>query len=461
MLNEKAQGGKSSKWEPKSRVAIYLGHSPTHGGSVALVLNPRTLHVSPSIMLCFDDNFSTVPAMVKGEVPSNWEELVAQSEELKDYAGNELNKLWASQEFDPFHDDEEVPEPETSENFSTPQRSNKTPVNELLMPTMPDLDELTCRSTRERRVSDRLDPSAMVSKKNIPSSSIKSVLFTMVCLVLTGTSPTVFVPKTLYSKVVYHTQEINNHFDGTLNYINPLAYVTETSDNETYTFRDMLCQEDKNEFIMAMIKEIKDHEDRDHWHLFPRAQIPQGHKTILAIWSFKRKRFPDGRVMKHKARLCAHGGMQQWGVDYWETYTPVVNWLCVRALLILSVVHKYHSRSIDFLLAFPQAKLEEDVFVEFPAGVECPGSTKKQLVLKLDKNLYGLKNAAHNWFEMLSTGLQNPKIGFKQSAIYPCVFFKKDAIILTWVDDCIIFSKSLDTINQISNHYQHNTEESP
>ena len=180
------------------------------------------------------------------------------------------------------------------------------------MPTMPDLDELTCRwSSRERKAPDRFDPTAMATTKNIPTSRFKSVLFTMVCLVLSGTSPTVYAPKTLCSKVVYHTQEINKHFDGTLNYLNPLAYATEKSDNETYTFREMLQQEDKNEFIMAMIKEISDHEQREHWHLFPRADIPKDHKTILAIWSFKRKRFPDGRVMKYKARLCAHGGMQQ------------------------------------------------------------------------------------------------------------------------------------------------------
>ena len=60
---------------------------------------------------------------------------------------------------------------------------------------------------------------------------------------------------------------------------------------------------------MAMMKEIQDHENRGHMHLFPRTKIPDGQKTILAIWSFKRKRFLDGRVNKHKARLCAHGGM--------------------------------------------------------------------------------------------------------------------------------------------------------
>ena len=71
--------------------------------------------------------------------------------------------------------------------------------------------------------------------------------------------------------------------------------------------------------------------------------------------------------------------------------------------------------------------------------------------MELDKNLYGLKNAAHNWFQMLSNGLKHEKLGFKSSEIDPCVFFRKDAIILTWVDDCIIFSKDLSTITNIVN----------
>ena len=57
----------------------YLGHSPTHVGSVAMVLNPKNLHVSPQYHVIFDDNFSTVPAMVNGEIPSNWLALVEQS----------------------------------------------------------------------------------------------------------------------------------------------------------------------------------------------------------------------------------------------------------------------------------------------------------------------------------------------------------------------------------------------
>ena len=166
----------------------------------------------------------------------------------------------------------------------------------------------------------------------------------------------------------------------------------------------------------------------------------------MAIWSFKRKRFPDGTIMKYKARLCAHGGMQQWGIDYWETYAPVVNWLSVRLLLVLSIIHSWHSKSIDFVLAFPQAELDHDVFMEFPAGVCSDAGTRKEYVLKLKKNLYGLKDAAHNWFQMLSKGLTGSKLGFKPSEVDPCVFYRKDAIILTYVDDCLILSKDLKVV---------------
>ena len=118
--------------------------------------------------------------------------------------------------------------------------------------------------------------------------------------------------------------------------------------------------------------------------------------------------------------------MQQWGVDFWETYAPVVNWLSVRTLLVLSILHGYHSRSIDFVLAFPQAELKEDIFMEIPAGFS-NGELKRQYVLKLDKNLYGLKNAAFNWFQMLSDGLTNQKLNFKASEIDPCVDLRATA----------------------------------
>eukprot|EP00957_Ditylum_brightwellii_P103456 7883200-Ditylum_brightwellii.AAC.1 len=72
--------------------------------------------------------------------------------------------------------------------------------------------------------------------------------------------------------------------------------------------------------------------------------------------------------MKHKARLCAHGGMQQWGINFWETYSPVVNWITVKTLLAVATIHELLTECIDFVLAFPRAKLGIDVFMELPIG---------------------------------------------------------------------------------------------
>ena len=91
----------------------------------------------------------------------------------------------------------------------------------------------------------------------------------------------------------------------------------------------MLKQPDKYKFVEAMLAETAVHEKRNHWTAMLRNDMPAGAKTIFSIWSFKRKRIPDGTVSKYKARLCAHGGMQSWGVDYWETYAPVLHWMSV------------------------------------------------------------------------------------------------------------------------------------
>ena len=62
-----------------------------------------------------------------------------------------------------------------------------------------------------------------------------------------------------------------------------MAYTAELSDNKTYTFKQMLQLDDKNGFVLARMKEIPDHAKGQHWHLFPRANIPNYHKTILAM----------------------------------------------------------------------------------------------------------------------------------------------------------------------------------
>ena len=73
-----------------------------------------------------------------------------------------------------------------------------------------------------------------------------------------------------------------------------------------------------------MIKELEDHYRHKHWKLVKQEEIGNA-KMVKAIWAFKRKRRPDESLLKHKARLNAHGGMQVYGQYYCDTYTPVIN----------------------------------------------------------------------------------------------------------------------------------------
>ena len=130
--------------------------------------------------------------------------------------------------------------------------------------------------------------------------------------------------------------------------------------------------------------------------------------------------------------------MQTWGINYWETYSPVVNWLSVRTLMILSIIHDLETRSIDFVLAFPQADLDVLIFMELPVGFTCENS--RQYVLRLNKNLYGLKNASLNFFNMLKEGLEAR--GYpSQSQSDQCVFLGESSIVLVYVDDIVVFQK--------------------
>ena len=82
------------KWRPLSRVGTYLGHSTFHSGSVTLVINPETGHVSPQFHVVFDDEFYTVPFIREGVITPNWTDLVQRRlhSGAPDYIG--LKNTW-------------------------------------------------------------------------------------------------------------------------------------------------------------------------------------------------------------------------------------------------------------------------------------------------------------------------------------------------------------------------------
>ena len=113
--------------------------------------------------------------------------------------------------------------------------------------------------------------------------------------------------------------------------------------------------------------------------------------------------------------------MQQWGNSYWETYSAVVNMLTVHLILAIANIHNPDSKAIDFVLAFPQADLKEDIWIQLPVGSQIDGQTEaeydKCYVLKLNKNLYGLNQGSFNLYEKLKASLVDRY--FKPSDIDP------------------------------------------
>jgi hypothetical protein len=150
----------------------------------------------------------------------------------------------------------------------------------------------------------------------------------------------------------------------------------------------------------------------------------------------RRKRRIDTReVYKWKARLTVHGGLQQHGVNYWDTYSPVVKWSSIRLFLIISLLAGWHTRQLDFVLAYPQAEVECELYMEIPRCFTYRNQRRTH-VLKLLRNVYGQKQAGRVWNQHLVNGLL--EIGFTQSLTDECVFYKDRCVFLVYVDDTIL-----------------------
>ena len=219
------------------------------------------------------------------------------------------------------------------------------------------------------------------------------------------------------------------------------------NDPDTMTLERALSEPDAENFLKAMEEEIAAHMERKHWKIVPIKCVPRHNKPIPMVWSMKRKRDPVGDIIKWKARLCAGGHRQIHGVNYWETYSPVVSWSTVRMILILALVLRWHMRSIDFVLAYPQADVKTDIYMHLPAKGKIPGATPGKHVLKLRKNLYGLKDAGRTWNEHIVKGLIARD--FIQSKVDPCLFIKGKVILVLYVDDAAIFSPDKSAIDSV------------
>jgi hypothetical protein len=166
-------------------------------------------------------------------------------------------------------------------------------------------------------------------------------------------------------------------------------------------------------------------------------QLPKGKNVVGCRWVFKVKRNADGSIDRYKARLVAQGFSQQHGVDYNEVYAPVARNSAIRAVLALATALDLEVHQMDVSTAFLNGELEEEIYMRQPEGYV---DRDPDLVCKLQRSLYGLKQAARCWNEVMDKYLKS--IGYKQSQIDPCIYVKNVdgalVIIVLYVDDVLI-----------------------
>ncbi len=71
-------------------------------------------------------------------------------------------------------------------------------------------------------------------------------------------------------------------------------------------------------------------------------------------------------IKSHKAQLNLHGGKQIYGMNYFKTYAPVVTWFAIRVMIIFGIIFCWALRQVDFVMAYPQAPIEMDIYMELP-----------------------------------------------------------------------------------------------
>ncbi|KAG7538693.1 Zinc finger CCHC-type superfamily [Arabidopsis suecica] len=213
--------------------------------------------------------------------------------------------------------------------------------------------------------------------------------------------------------------------------------------NEPFDFAEA---KDSKEWIHACEDEINSITKNKTWDL---VELPQGIKPIGLKWVFKLKRNADGSINKHKARLVAKGYVQRYGVDFDEVFAPVARIETIRLLVNLAASNGWEIHHLDVKTAFLHGELKETVYVMQPEGFIEKGSEEK--VYKLNKALYGLRQAPRAWNNKLNQILK--ELQFVKCSKEPSVYRKTigenlNLLVAVYVDDLFVTGTNIKVINR-------------
>ncbi len=182
-------------------------------------------------------------------------------------------------------------------------------------------------------------------------------------------------------------------------------------------------------------------------------ELPPGVRTLGLKWVFKVKENEDGSVERFKARCTILGNLQIEGLDYDETFSPVVRYKTVRAILAIAAAKGYllHNMDVDTAFLYGSMEGEQDVYIEVPQGYNVPAdlaNSGKPLCAKVNVGIYGLKQAPRLWNQTIHAFMTSK--GFKRCDSDPCLYTKsvdgEEILVAIFVDDLIIAGSNIDII---------------
>ena len=357
------------KWKERSRLGVYPGPSPNHACSIALVLNPRTGHMSPQFHVKFDDFFETVQAKETDlDAPDpEWKYLsgfAAKKGTPKSVTKGGLDGLLAPQRgaivtASPQQESNENAQPVGhQQDLPVPLATNadeqQTAPQQPIIPAaaiplqQPETLAATARQTRSGRViknTPHYDQSMSLRDQGIVAWEL------LIDQDDQEDRPT--------AATQFATQKALE---------DPIAFATTTNPDILYWDQAMKAH-DRDKFLGAVSVELDGHERMGNYEPILIDKVPKGTKLLDMVWSMRRKRrINTQEVYKWKARLNVHGGQQEHRVHYWDTYAPVVTWQAVRFFLILSILLGWRSRQLGFVMAYPQAPAEMPLYLRLPQG---------------------------------------------------------------------------------------------
>jgi hypothetical protein len=158
--------------------------------------------------------------------------------------------------------------------------------------------------------------------------------------------------------------------------------------------------------------------------------------VLPSTWAFKIKRFPDGTVKKFKARFCACGDCQKEGIDFFETWAPVVQWLTIQIVVVLAAKLGLRSVQCNITAAFIHGRVppEEEIYIHQPCGFK---QGKVDKVFCLQRTLNGLRQSPRYFYKYFTERLV--KQGLTPSKFDPRLFLNSTIIVIIYVDDILIY----------------------